>query len=74
MAFFADPNHDVSESLAATATATEKDDLAVALGGLSVAEYIRFRSGGDDNQRSGVSFTAKESEIITKVDDASEIL
>jgi len=74
MAFFADPNHDVSESLAATATATEKDDLAVALGGLSVAEYIRFRSGGDDNQRSGVSFTAKESEIITKVDDASELL
>jgi len=55
----------------ATATAkatTEKDDLAVALGGMSVGEYIRFRSGGDGVRRSGVSFTAKESEIISKSD------
>mmetsp|Transcript_13778 Transcript_13778/g.28867 ORF Transcript_13778/g.28867 Transcript_13778/m.28867 type:complete len:406 (+) Transcript_13778:164-1381(+) len=65
MAFFADPNRNVSESLAAT-TATEKDELTNALGGMSVAEYIRWRSGGDGVERSGVSFTLEESETITK--------
>ena len=64
LAFFADPNHDVSESLAATAATTEKDDLTDALGGISVAEYIRWRSGGDGVERSGVSFTANEKQCI----------
>jgi isopenicillin N synthase-like dioxygenase len=69
VAFFADPNKDVSESLEATAknqTETTTDFLTGALGGMSVAEYIRWRSGGDDAERSGVSFTAEESEIIHK--------
>jgi len=73
LAFFADPNRDVSESLAATATetATETttDDLTDALGGMSVAEYMQWRSGGDGAERSGVSFTAKESEIIHNRED-----
>jgi len=71
VAFFADPNKDVSESLEATAknqtetTATD-DFLTGAVGGISVAEYIRWRSGGDGAERSGISFTAEESEIIQK--------
>ena len=67
IAFFADPNRNVSESLAAT-TAAEKDALTItgALGGMSVAEYIRWRSGGDGVERNGVSFTSEESETITK--------
>jgi len=72
IAFFADPNNGVSEALTATATVTtaattteqKNDDLTDALGGMSVKEYITFRSGGDGVQRTGVSFTAKESEII----------
>merc|ERR1712238_105812 len=78
IAFFADPNHGVvSESLTAatattspttttTTTTTEKknDELTVVLGGMSVQEYITFRSGGEGVHRTGVSFTAQESEII----------
>lgn len=65
LAFFADPNKDLSKSLEATLKeAGTADDLTVALGGMSVVEYIRWRSGGDNADRSGVSFTAKESEII----------
>ena len=71
VAFFADPNKDVSESLEATAknqskTTSPDDFLTGALGGMSVAEYIRWRSGGDGAARSGVSFTEEECEIIQK--------
>ena len=62
VAFFADPNRDVSESL----QATQSDFATDPLEGMSVAEYIRWRSGGDGAERSGVSFTEKESEIINK--------
>jgi isopenicillin N synthase-like dioxygenase len=85
IAFFADPNYNVSESLtatAATAAATtsssnnnnknemnddkEKDPLTTALEGMSVSEYIRWRSGGtdDDIKRSGVSFTKNETDVL----------
>ena len=87
IAFFADPNYNVSESLTATATATatavtssnsiinndnvddddkEKDPLTIALEGMSVSEYIRWRSGGtdDDIKRSGVSFTKNETDVL----------
>lgn len=75
VAFFADPNQDVSASLEATATKTQHNDdnaasiddtLAETLGGMSVAEYIRWRAGGEGAERSGVSFTTKESEIVNK--------
>ncbi len=62
LAFFADPNKDVSKSL----QATDGDVLTETLGGMSVEEYISWRSGGDGADRSGVSFTANESEIIEK--------
>jgi isopenicillin N synthase-like dioxygenase len=60
LAFFADPNKDVSESLEAT-TSIQAGSIE---GGMSVAEYISWRSGGDGAERSGVSFTEKESERI----------
>lgn len=66
LAFFADPNKNVSESLQATAASSEDSDLIDALGGMSVEEYISWRSGGDGAERSGVSFTDEESEIIKK--------
>lgn len=62
VAFFADPNQHVSDSLAAT----NNNGLGGPLGDMSVAEYIRWRSGGDGTQRSGVSFTAEESELLEK--------
>jgi hypothetical protein len=84
IAFFADPNYNVSESLTATAAATavtspnnnnnnndvnddkEEDPLTIALEGMSVSEYIRWRSGGtdDDIKRSGVSFTKNETDVL----------
>ena len=92
IAFFADPNYNVSESLTATATATavtssnssnnnnndnvddddeEKDPLTIALEGMSVSEYIRWRSGGtdDDIKRSGVSFTKNETDVLLNSTD-----
>lgn len=62
LAFFADPNKDVSKSLADT----DGDVVTETLGGMSVEEYISWRSGGDGADRSGVSFTDKENEIIRK--------
>eukprot|EP00537_Pseudo-nitzschia_pungens_P008548 CAMPEP_0172370252 /NCGR_PEP_ID=MMETSP1060-20121228/36885_1 /TAXON_ID=37318 /ORGANISM="Pseudo-nitzschia pungens, Strain cf. cingulata" /LENGTH=360 /DNA_ID=CAMNT_0013095455 /DNA_START=220 /DNA_END=1302 /DNA_ORIENTATION=- len=64
IAYFVDPNRNVSESLAATTATEGDDDLKDALRGMSVAEYIRWRSGGDGFERSGVSFTPEESKII----------
>lgn len=66
LAFFADPNKNVSESLQATAASPEDSHLIDALGGMSVEEYISWRSGGDGAERSGVSFTENETEIIKK--------
>jgi len=65
LAFFADPNREVSKSLQATSDAGS-DVLTETLGGMSVEEYISWRSGGDGADRSGVSFTANETEIIRK--------
>ena len=62
LAFFADPNKDVSKSLADT----NGDVVTETLEGMSVDEYISWRSGGDGADRSGLSFTEKESEIIRK--------
>lgn len=69
VAFFADPNKDVSESLEATAkkqNETTIDFLAGAPGKMSIGEYIKWRSGGDGAKRSGVSFMSEESKIIHK--------
>ncbi|KAL7545267.1 hypothetical protein ACHAWF_008615 [Thalassiosira exigua] len=51
VAYFADPNGDVSASLAGN---DEKG------GDMSVADYIRWRSGGDDSDRSGVAFASNK--------------
>ena len=66
LAFFADPNKNVSKSLQATAAASNDSGPIESPGGMSVEDYISWRSGGDGAKRSGVSFTAKESEIIRK--------
>ena len=82
IAFFADPNHDVSATLSTAAmgstTGTTKKDiakqvaanddddgvLADTLQGMSIAEYITWRSGGSGDNRSGVDFTGKEGDKL----------
>ena len=82
IAFFADPNHDVSATLITAAmgstTGTTKKDiakqvaanddddgvLADTLQGMSIAEYITWRSGGSGDNRSGVDFTGKEGDKL----------
>ena len=62
IAFFADPNHDVSSKL----SSKEDEGLKDALGGMSVAEYIEWRSGGSSkfNDRSGIGFTSNERDML----------
>ena len=57
LAFFADPDEEVSSSL--KAKETSKGDTA-AKSDLSVAEYIQWRSGGSGSERSGLAFTDGE--------------
>ena len=48
VAYFADPNEDVSAAFG-------EDDL-----GMSVAQYIHFRSGGNSRSRTGIALTSTE--------------
>jgi hypothetical protein len=57
LAFFADPDPDVSIALKETALSSSD---------LTVAEYIQWRSGGEGPQRSGVSFSKDEEERAQK--------
>jgi len=66
MAFFADPNENVAESLAASGK--EENGLVDALEGMSVSEYIEWRSGGSGSDRSGIGFTsADEKQILDEL-------
>lgn len=56
IAYFSDPNGDVSTLLASRSA---KGDCGVE-GGMSVSEYIRWRSGGEGAGRSGVAYTSTE--------------
>jgi isopenicillin N synthase-like dioxygenase len=53
LAFFADPDQEVSTSL--KSKETSQDDSSKQ--GMSIAEYIQLRSGGSGRQRSGLAFT-----------------
>ncbi|VEU34812.1 unnamed protein product [Pseudo-nitzschia multistriata] len=70
IAFFADPNANVRESLE---TNENNQNFKGALGGMSVADYIRWRSGGNGFERSGVSFTPEERKIIAKGETAASV-
>ncbi len=54
LAYFADPDPDVSARVVA------EQNIAVSNEGVSVAEYIQWRSGGTDANRSGVAFSDDE--------------
>ena len=55
IAYFADPNEDVSVAL------EDSEKIGVAsINGMSVTEYIEWRSGGEGADRSGVAFTSAE--------------
>lgn len=56
IAYFADPNGNVSTTL----EGQNKDDNEGYNNEMSVADYIRWRSGGDGKGRSGVAFTSTE--------------
>jgi len=65
IAYFADPNGDVSTALKQGQMREDGDDDAskgeVEDGnGMSVSDYIRWRSGGEGEARSGVAFTSTE--------------
>lgn len=69
IAFFADPDEDVSASLQKKKQTPEagrgKSDM-------TVAEYIKFRSGGVDQNRSGLAFTSAEAERAKAGDSDSK--
>ena len=74
IAFFADPNKDVSDLLTMSASKEkeyehEHENENDPLQGMSVQEYLNWRSGGSGVARSGVSFTNQEcNEIETEMD------
>jgi len=61
IAFFSDPNEGVAASLKES---NAKSGLTDALNGMSVAEYIKWRSGGSGDDRSGLKFTQEEEKRI----------
>lgn len=69
IAFFADPNQDVSKVLAKTNNIHSVEEDSFLQGMSSVAEYIAWRSGGSGATRSGVSFTEQESKRIHRNDE-----
>ena len=60
LAFFADPDPDVSTNLHLGSSTDSKDDERPK----TVAEYISWRSGGIENDRTGVAFTETEEKRI----------
>jgi len=73
IAFFVDPNEDLPSSLLDGNVSNRNDEdkrnqamrgLQDALGGMSISEYIKWRSGGSGADRSGVSFTKDEQDEI----------
>jgi len=64
IAYFADPNGDVSTALEQGRIGGENDDGSKGEvkdgNGMSVSDYIRWRSGGEGEARSGVAFTSTD--------------
>jgi len=68
IAFFADPNQDAKASLLLQQQGTKKETTEKQM---NVADYIRWRSGGDHNnrKRSGLAFTQEEEDRIQRSTD-----
>eukprot|EP00980_Cylindrotheca_fusiformis_P029777 scaffold23834_cov132-Cylindrotheca_fusiformis.AAC.9 len=65
IAFFADPDKDISTTLEDNKETLEMGKLD---GDLTVAEYIQWRSGGVDRNRNGLAFTNAEEKRAEKGD------
>jgi isopenicillin N synthase-like dioxygenase len=65
IAFFADPNKDMSTKLSSGGN-DEDEGLIEALQGMSISEYVEWRSGGSvkDINRSGIGFTSEEKNTL----------
>ena len=69
IAYFVDPNVDIQQCLTLNSDEKKKDSgrdggLVKPLNGMSVAEYIQWRSGGSEKGRSGIGFTSDEQEFL----------
>ena len=71
IAYFADPNGDVSTTLKEGKDKKGDDDTEDEL---SVADYIRWRSGGEGRGRSGVAFTSTEESRLGMLESLLENL
>eukprot|EP00978_Attheya_sp_CCMP212_P020564 scaffold59010_cov44-Attheya_sp.AAC.1 len=69
IAFFADPNQDAKASLLLQQQGANKETTEKQI--MNVADYIRWRSGGDhkDGKRSGLAFTQEEEDRIQRSTD-----
>jgi isopenicillin N synthase-like dioxygenase len=56
LAYFADPNKDVSTALKGRQEKTEES--------MSISDYIQWRSGGEGARRNGVAFTTAEEDRL----------
>jgi len=65
LAYFADPNKDVSTVLEDTSGSDGKES-GDSSNEMSIEEYIRYRSGGQGDSRSGVAFTSSEESRLGK--------
>jgi len=72
LAFFADPNEDISTMLSGGGN-DEDEGLIEALHGMSVSEYVEWRSGGSakDKDRTGIGFTSEEKNTLDKLNSPS---
>lgn len=65
IAFFADPNENVSKSLSLR-IGEDENLMKETLNGMSISEYILYRSGGCGNDRVGIDFIKNEKDRIEK--------
>jgi len=74
IAFFADPNQDISAALSSSGSNEEEDaGLVESLQGMSVSEYVQWRSGGGgkDKGRSGIGFTCEDKNRLDKLNTST---
>jgi isopenicillin N synthase-like dioxygenase len=75
IAFFADPNKDVSAVLSSNGSNEKEDEgLVESLQGMSVSEYVEWRSGGSgkDEGRSGIGFTREEKNLLAELNSPTK--
>lgn len=69
IAYFADPNGDVSTALEGRDEEGSKGKVVDGSDIMNVSDYIRWRSGGEGEDRSGVAFTSTEESRLGILDD-----